>query len=145
MHCAAKVLRWLLIDDSVVKGQCLGLHRLSDAAHMRPMARLLALCLVLIGLSAQLAPIAAEAMPAMHEDSAMVAMADCADCSQEAMSSGDVCQGTGGCAAGTAALDIPSLDWPLMSPIRKVRCVFGDAAPTGGCPAPLLGPPRRLI
>lgn len=108
---------------------------------MRPMARLLALCLFLIGLLAQSVPIAAMAMPSIHEDSAMVTMADCAGCPEEAMSKGNACQGVGGCASVTAAIDIPSLEWPFMSPIREARRVFDDASPSGGCPAPPLEPP----
>lgn len=112
---------------------------------MRPMGRILALCLFLIGLMAQSTPIAAEAMSAMHEDSAMVAMADCADCPEEAMSGGDACRSVGACASGAVALDLTSPNWPFNSATREVRCVLVDAAPTGGCPVPLLEPPRHQI
>ncbi|WP_162561818.1 hypothetical protein [Limimaricola hongkongensis] len=109
------------------------------------MARLLALCLFLIGLLAQSVPIAAEAMPAMHESPAVVAMTDCANCPEEAMPGGDVCQDVGACASGAVALDLMSPDWPFFSAIREVQRVFGYAAPGGASPAPLLEPPRYLI
>ena len=112
---------------------------------MRPMAHLFALCLFLIGLLAQSVPIAAEAMPALHENAAMAAMAECADCPEQAMPGDDTCHGVGACATGAAALDPVSPDWAFMSPIREVRRVFGGVAPIGGCPLPLLEPPRRLI
>ncbi|WP_131802608.1 hypothetical protein [Limimaricola pyoseonensis] len=109
------------------------------------MARLLALCLFLIGLVAQSTPIVAEAMPAMHDGSAMVAMADCADCPEGMTDGSDACPAVGACAAGAAALDINSPDWAFVSSIREVRRVFGDVSRTGGRPAPLLEPPRRLV
>lgn len=114
---------------------------------MRPMARILAICLFLIGLMAQPIPIpiAAEAMPAMHDNAAMVEMVACEDCPGGTMSVRDACQGAGACAYGAAALDIKSPDWPFVSPVREVRHAFGDAGPTGGCPAPLLEPPRSLV
>lgn len=118
------------------------MHGGADAAHMRPMARILAFCLLLIGLMAQPIPIAAEAMPAVHDDAAMADMVDCTECPGDRMSGGDACQNAGACASGTAALGIGIADGPFISPIREIRRVFGAAAPTGGRPAPLLEPPR---
>lgn len=123
----------------------MGLRGSADKAHMRSMARLLALCLFLIGLLTQSVAVAAQSMPAIPESQAMVAMADCTDCSEHIISGGNACQGVGACASGGVALDLTFPDWPFFSVIREVQRVFGDAAPGGGRPAPPLEPPRRLI
>lgn len=112
---------------------------------MKPMARLFALWLFLIGLVVQSMPMAADAMPAMHDGMATVEMADCEGCPEETMSGGDACHDTGACASAAAAPHMRLPDWSFVSSVREMRRVFGDASPTGGFPAPMLEPPRRLV
>ncbi|MGR3463283.1 hypothetical protein [Limimaricola sp.] len=105
------------------------------------MARVVALLLFLVGLVAQPMPVAASAMPGLHESAAMEIMADCTDCVEDAMPGGDACKSAGGCAAGAAALWALSSDSPFTPAMREIRPVYGGAAPAGGCPDPLLEPP----
>ena len=112
---------------------------------MSRMARVLLLCLLVLGFAAQMAPAMAGPMPQMHSSAAAKNMADCLDCTAEAPVADEACQASGACTVAPTALplfEIPEGFAPRLHDLRFA--LLQDAAP-GGDPAPLLEPPRRLI
>lgn len=111
---------------------------------MSCMARVLLLCLLVLGFAAQLVPASAGPMGQMHSGAAMD-MADCLDCPMGSPAASEACQGSGVCAAAPTALpvlDTAEVFAPRLHDLWFAQ--FQDASPSGD-PAPLLEPPRPLI
>lgn len=108
------------------------------------MARVLLLCLLVLGFAAQLVPASAGPMGQMHSGAAMD-MADCLDCPMGSPAASEACQGLGVCAAAPTALPLLETAEVFAPRLHDLWFAqFQDAASRGD-PAPLLEPPRPLI
>lgn len=112
---------------------------------MSCMARVLLLCLLVLGFAAQMAPATAGPMPQMHPGAAAAGMEECLDCAAETPATGEACQASGVCATAPTALPLLDVAKTFAPRLHDLRFALSQDTPPGGDPAPLLEPPRPLI
>lgn len=113
--------------------------------HIKRMARVLALCLLLFGLATQLSSAAAGPVSGVHDVASTQRMSDCSDCPEETSMGGAHCKTTAPCGSMLAASGAQATA-RVFDPQGRDLTVDFDRGPSASTrPTPLLEPPRHLV